>query len=199
MTKLFLVRHGRSTWNAERRIQGKADPPLDEVGRQQARRLAGRLRGDPPIALYASPLQRARDTAEIVAGVLNVPVKIDPRLKEHDVGDISGLTWEQVQKRYPELSRRYERSSEEVSFPGAEDDTSFRERVTAALDEILVQHEEEPICVVTHGGVLGTYLNHLIGLSSNFSPFRFGNASLSIVDVNSTCPRVVLLNDTCHL
>jgi probable phosphoglycerate mutase len=146
LTCLFLIRHGRSTWNAERRIQGLADPPLDEVGREQACRLAGRLQAeDAMVALYTSPLRRARET------------------------------------------------------PGAEESAPFRARVAAAFDEILSRHDEGTVGVVAHGGTLGTYLNHLIGLPSRFSPFRFGNASLSILEMNPVRPRIVLLNDTCHL
>ena len=104
MTRLLLIRHGRSTWNADKRIQGQADPPLDEVGREQARRLAERLRGDPPVALYTSPLQRARETAEIVGQALDVPVVPDGRLKEYDVGAITGLTWEQVVEQHPDVA-----------------------------------------------------------------------------------------------
>jgi len=198
MTRLLLVRHGRSTWNAERRIQGKADPPLDEVGRAQARRLAGRLRQEAPVALYTSPLQRAQETADIIGEALGVPVVADERLKEYDVGDITGLTWEQVEKQYPGVARRWN-NAEEPRIPGEEERELFRARVAAAFDEILSQYLEGAVGVVTHGGTLGTYLNHLIGLSSRFSPFRFGNGSLSIAEVNPVKPRIVLLNDICHL
>ena len=96
MTRLMLIRHGRSTWNAEGRIQGQADPPLDEMGREQARRLAERLHGEPIVALYTSPLLRARETAGIIGQALDVPVTPDERLKEYDVGDVAGLTWDQL-------------------------------------------------------------------------------------------------------
>lgn len=198
MTRLLLIRHGRSTWNAERRIQGKADPPLDEVGREQARRLAERLRREAPVALYTSPLQRAQETADIIGEALGVSVVADERLREYDVGDITGLTWEQVEEQYPGVARRW-KNAEDLRIPGEERRELFRARVAAVFDEILSQHPEGAVGVVTHGGTLGTYLNHLIGLSSRFSPFRFGNGSLSIAEVNPVKPRIVLLNDTCHL
>ena len=199
MPRLFLIRHGRSTWNAERRIQGRADPPLDEVGREQARCLAERLRDDPPVALYTSPQRRAQETADIIGQALGILVTPDERLQEYDVGDVTGLTWEQVEEQYPDVARRWAEASEDLALPGAEGSEPFRARVAAALDEIVARHAEEPVGVVAHGGTLGTYLNHLIGLPSRFSPFRFGNGSLSVVEVNPVRPRILLLNDTCHL
>jgi probable phosphoglycerate mutase len=199
MTRLILIRHGRSTWNTARRIQGWADPPLDDLGRQQARRLVERVRTEAPVVVYTSPLQRARETAEIIARALGVPVLPDERLKEHGVGDLTGLTWEEVVAQYPDVAQLWAEASERVEIPGEEENASFRARVVAAFDDIVARHTDGPVGVVTHGGTLGTYLNHLIGLPNRFSPFRFGNGSLSIVEVDPVRPRVVLLNDTCHL
>jgi probable phosphoglycerate mutase len=203
VTRLFLIRHGRSTWNAEHRIQGHADPPLDGVGQEQARRLAERLRQDPPVGLYTSPQRRALGTAEIIGHTLGVPVVPDERLKERDVGDVMGLTWQQVVEQFPDLARRWVEASESVEIPGEEDTGAFRARVVAVFDDILTRFPEEPVAVVSHGGTLGAYLNHLLGRTSRFSPFSFDNASLSIVQVkparNPAWPHVRLLNDTCHL
>ena len=199
VTRLLLIRHGLSTWNVAGRIQGQADPPLDDIGREQAHKLARRLLEDQPNVLYTSPLRRAMETAEIIGNKLSVPVVIDDRLKEYGVGEIMGLTWQQVVEQYPDLARQWEEASEDVKFPDAEGSGVFRTRVSAAFAELLTQHPDETIGVVAHGGVLGAYLNDLIGLPSRFSPFRFANSSLSIVEVNAVRPRVTLLNDTCHL
>ncbi|HET90301.1 MAG TPA: histidine phosphatase family protein [Chloroflexi bacterium] len=199
MSRLLLIRHGRSAWNAERRIQGWADPPLDEVGRAQARHIAERLRAEQPLKLYTSPLQRAAETAEIIGRALGAPVVVDDRLKEHGVGDLEGLTWEEVVDQYPDLAQRWDQGDEEITIPGEEEFDSFRARVTATCDEIAAHHTEQAVGIVTHGGVLSAYLNHLIGLPGRFSPFRFPNCSLSVVQVNSTRPRILLLSDVCHL
>ena len=199
MTRLLLIRHGRSVWNADHRIQGQADPPLDGVGREQARRLAERLREDAPVTLYTSPLQRAQETAEIVGEALGVPVVPDERLKEYDVGEIAGLTWAQIEERYPEVARRWAKEPEGLVIPGEEGNAPFRARVAAVFGEIGLRHPEGTVGVVAHGGTLGAYLNHLIGLPTWLSPFRFGNGSLSIVELNPVRPRIALLNDTCHL
>jgi broad specificity phosphatase PhoE len=128
-----------------------------------------------------------------------VPVTSEERLTEYDVGDITGLTWEQVVKQYPDVAQRWAEASEDLDIPGAEESASFRERVAIAFGEIVERHAGESVGVVSHGGTLGSYMNHLIKLPSRFSPFRFGNASLTIVEVDSVRPRILLLNDTCHL
>ena len=203
MIRLYLIRHGCSVWNVEGRIQGQADPPLDVTGREQARRLAGRLSDEGLVAVYTSPLQRARETADIIGRALDVPVLPDERLQEYDVGDISGLTWEQVAEQYPEVMKRWAEDRGGLDIPlrlaNEEGIGPFRSRVVAAFDDIFERHAGESVGVVAHGGTLGTYLNHLIELSTWKSPFRFDNASLSIVEVNSMRPRIVLLNDICHL
>ncbi len=201
MTRLYLIRHGRSTWNAQRRWQGLSDPPLDDVGRDQARRLAERLRGNGHelVALYTSPLQRAQETADIIGETLDLPVVSDDRLKERNIGVFTGLTIAQFEEQYPDVLRRMAEADENLMIPGEEDAGQFRALVATFFDEIVTRHGEGPVGVVSHGGTLGTYLNHLIGLSSRFSPFRFGNTSLSIVDVDPARPRIVLLNDICHV
>src|SRR5207302_46661 len=91
-TQLLLIRHGESTWNREGRVQGWLDPPLSERGIQQAARLAERLRDEPLDALYASPQQRARATAQAIADIKGLPLQLDDRLREHRLGGIQGLT-----------------------------------------------------------------------------------------------------------
>jgi len=200
VTRLYFIRHGRSIWNAECRIQGRSDPPLDEVGREQARKLAERMRGGETLAaLYASPLQRARETAEIVGEALGLEVIADDRLREYDVGDLAGLTWSQIEERFPGVARRWSEADESLELPGAEPHAQFRVQMVAVIEEIVARHAEESVGVVSHGGAIGAYLNHLLNIPSRYTPFRFGNTSLSIVEVDPVRPHIVLLNDTCHL
>ena len=198
-TTLLLVRHGRSTWNAVGRIQGQADPPLDDVGREQARLVGERLRRYRPQAVYASPLRRAYETAEIIADCLNLPVIPDDRLQEYDLGVVSGLTWEEIQEHHPAIAARWRGGSGEAEIPGEEGHQVFRERVLAIFDEIVTRHSGETVCVVSHGGTQGMYFNHLLGLGGRLSPFRFSNGSLTIVEVGGPRLRIEVVNDTCHL
>lgn len=105
---VLLARHGETDWNREHRWQGHADPPLNARGHAQAGALAKQLAPASPRAVYSSDLGRARATAEAVAERIGVTVSLDPRLREVDVGEWSGLTSTEVQARYPDGMRRHQ-------------------------------------------------------------------------------------------
>ena len=145
-----MARHGETDWNRESRFQGHADTTLNEVGREQAHGLAERLAEEGVVAIYASPLWRARETAEIVGRRLGLPVESVDALREVDVGSWSGLTRAEIQERFPEGFRRW------LEFDhGWDDGESYEElgeRVLAALREIALRHPHERVLVVSHGG-----------------------------------------------
>ena len=136
MTLLLLVRHGETDWNAEGRLQGHTDTPLNDHGRRQARALAGRLADDGIDAVYSSDLSRARETAEIVGERLGLHVVLDTALRERDWGTWEGLTGA-------------ERERVELSGEAME---AHRERTLRALRAIAARHPGGRILVVTHGG-----------------------------------------------
>jgi broad specificity phosphatase PhoE len=138
MTTLLLVRHGETDWNAEGRLQGHTDRPLNDFGRRQAGALADRLAGDGITAVYTSDLSRARETAEIVAGRLGLPVVVDPDLRERNWGNWEGLTGSERD--------RVEYVGEEIDAHG--------ERVMRAVRRIAELHPDERVVIVTHGGSL---------------------------------------------
>jgi broad specificity phosphatase PhoE len=202
MTQLLLIRHGQSTWNAEGRIQGWADPPLDDTGREQAWRLARRLADEKLgiVAVYSSPLLRARQTAEEIAQTLGLPVQTDDRLKENGVGEFTGLTGQEVEQRFPAWLASLKATAEWVPPPGGEDRDAFVTRAVRAMTDIVTHHPEQTVAVVSHGGTLGVYLAHLLEIPMRRPlPFQFDNASLSIVRVTRPRIRLFKLNDTAHL
>ncbi len=139
MTTLLLVRHGETDWNAEGRLQGHTDRPLNDHGRRQAKELADRLAGEEAVdAIYASDLSRATETAEIVGERLGLPVVVDPDLREKHWGNWEGLTGD-------------ERAA--IDFVG-ESTHAHRERVLRAVRRIVERHPGQRIVVVTHGGSL---------------------------------------------
>ncbi|HWH04956.1 MAG TPA: histidine phosphatase family protein, partial [Gaiellaceae bacterium] len=107
MTTIVLARHGETDWNREQRFQGHADRPLNELGREQARELAERLRNDRIDAVYSSPLVRALETAETVAAALGLPVETREALREVDVGSWEGLSRDEIEERHPEDFARW--------------------------------------------------------------------------------------------
>jgi probable phosphoglycerate mutase len=152
VTTLLLARHGETDWNSERRWQGHSDQPLNERGREQARELAESLVGRRIDAVYSSDLWRARETAEIVARRLGLPVALDRGLREVDVGEWSGLVHTEIETRYPEGFRRWQEG-----LHGWEDGETYDAmgvRVVTALLAIAARHQGETVLVVSHGGAI---------------------------------------------
>jgi 2,3-bisphosphoglycerate-dependent phosphoglycerate mutase len=150
VTTILLARHGETDWNRDLRFQGHADPPLNEEGRAQAAELAAALASEELAAVYSSPLWRALETADAVAGAHGLePVAVEA-LREVDVGSWQGLTRTEVEQRFPEEYARWLDHGQ-----GWEDGESYEEmgaRVVAALLELAEAHDGERILVVTHGG-----------------------------------------------
>jgi broad specificity phosphatase PhoE len=153
MTRLLLCRHGQSTWNASGRWQGQADPPLSELGRLQAQH-AARSVGAVDVVV-ASDLERAHDTALIIAGSIGVgPVVIDPDLRERDAGEWSGLTRVEIEERWPGYLDRGDRPA------GWEPQEVLHERAMRALGRIHTEYAGAEVLVVTHGGVIYAIEEH---------------------------------------
>lgn len=201
--RLLLVRHGESIGNQEGRMQGQMDSPLSDRGRDQARALAQRLvrEGQEIAAIYASDLLRASETAETLAAGLGLPVVLDPRLREYDIGIFNGIVWREVEFLYPEIWHAFRHNPEWVQVPEAETNEAFHARLSAAVADIRAGHEAgETIAVVSHGGSMGMILACLLGMDTGRpTPFRFDNTSLSIVEFGTRGPYLSGMNDTHHL
>lgn len=156
---ILLARHGETPYNAERRFQGQGDVPLNERGLQQARRLAELARAEPLAALYASPIRRARQTAEIVAEAVGLEPVYDARLAEHDVGAWQDRLFDDVEAEDPDGWARWQAAGEDFRFPGGESLGEQQERVIAALVDV-TQRGELPALVVCHRGVIRSALCH---------------------------------------
>jgi probable phosphoglycerate mutase len=149
VTELFLVRHGETDWNAAGRLQGHTDRPLSNYGREQARRLAEEIAGEQFDAIYASDLLRARETAEIVGARLDLPVALDPDLREKDWGNWEGLT-----------------STERVGVELVGESTErHQQRMLAALGRIAAKHPDGRVLVVTHGGSMRRVQTEALGFA----------------------------------
>ena len=161
MTTIFLVRHGETDWNLERRFQGHADRPLNETGRAQAAALAESLDGEDLTAVYTSPLQRASQTAAIVAARLGLDPRPLEALREIHVGDWEGLTVDEVKERYPEQASMDWRSG----WPGGETYDELGARVLPALLVLANEHPDARVLAVTHAGPVRAALASAMGLS----------------------------------
>jgi broad specificity phosphatase PhoE len=181
VTLLTLIRHARTAWNDTGRMQGWADPPLDEHGRAQARALAERLRFESFAAVYSSPLQRARHTAEAIAGAHGLEVSCRDDLRERNVGEWTGLTFDETRALAPE---QFAGDWRVQGAPGGETQAALTARVAAAVDEILASHPDGRVAVVSHGGALSAALAHLLGIPIERGvSFSFHNTALARVVV----------------
>ncbi len=154
-TRLCLVRHGETAWNAERRLQGHLDIPLNDNGNAQARATAQSLSGQHFEAAYSSDLLRARQTAEAVVRTLGLAVRHDPALRERHYGVFQGLTYDEAEALHPEQFARFRRRDPDFAFAAdGESLRAFATRIVDALHGIAARHPGQQVLVVTHGGVL---------------------------------------------
>jgi broad specificity phosphatase PhoE len=187
-TRLIFVRHGHTAANgvkAEMRISGWTDFPLSPLGRRQAEALRLRLEADPPDVIYTSTLQRARATAEAIAG-LAPGLRVLPLddLREIFCGEAEGRSLHEAKQRFAEIwEANLRQEDESLSLPGGESYRAFRERCLAAVRRIAAAHPGERVLIVTHAGVICQVLGALYGNSpALWADHRPGNCSLTTVD-----------------
>jgi broad specificity phosphatase PhoE len=161
-TTILLARHGESDWNRARRWQGWADRPLTRRGRDQAGALALRLARIPLDAVYASDLERARETAAAVARSQGLEVRVDPGLREVDVGSWSGLTREEAAARFPEAYARWRDGG--AGWGDGESYEAMSARVLATVHAIAAAHDGDRVLVVSHGGPIRALHAAALGL-----------------------------------
>ncbi len=189
-THLYLIRHARTTWNAEHRIQGTTDTPLDDLGKRQATALRDSLAKARIHAFYSSPLSRALDTARIIAqphckGC--VMINTDKRLAERNLGQIEGKNWSQIRYRHADWAARAEAQGwQKHTPPGGEPQQELRDRMVAAMDKIIAKHPNQSVAVVSHSGALNAYLAHLMGAPvEGHAYFRFRNTAYLQAKIDS--------------
>lgn len=158
MTDIILIRHGETDWNRVRRMQGHLDIGLNAHGRLQARALATALADESVDAIYASDLQRARDTAQVIAAAHHKQVNIEPLLRERCYGAFEGLMYDEISAHYPQAFSQWRARDPYARFPAGERSAEtlheFSLRAVAAVTHLAHQHQDGKIIIVTHGGVL---------------------------------------------
>lgn len=162
-TRIVLLRHGLTDWNADGRFQGRSDIALNEVGLAQAAAVAPAVAGLEPAALYSSPLQRARVTAEAVAAASGLHVLIDERLAEIDVGEWAGLTIPEATALDPAFGEALANGTDHRRSATGETGTEAGVRFATAVREIAAAHPGVTTVVVGHGMVIRMCVAHLLG------------------------------------
>jgi broad specificity phosphatase PhoE len=200
-TRLFLVRHGATTLTAEDRFAGATNVQLSDEGRGQARRLGMRLSREPITAVYASPLDRAMETASIVAAPHGLIVQPEDGLREISHGHWEQMTRDEVEAAYPGETAAWDDDPFSFAPAGGETGLAVTARALPALMSILRRHPEGQVLVVSHKATIRLLLSILLG----FDPRRYRDnldqspAALNIVDFRDPVhARLMLFNDTSH-
>jgi len=155
-TKLCLIRHGETTWNAERRLQGHTDIPLNAKGVLQARQMAQALKNTKRLfdVLYTSDLKRAADTANAIVELFGLEARVDSALRERHFGALQGLSIQEAPLLKPAIWQAHIARDLDHELEGGESIQQFALRVQAVLDKIQEQHSGKTVLLVSHGGTL---------------------------------------------
>ncbi|MDE2369843.1 MAG: histidine phosphatase family protein [Burkholderiales bacterium] len=166
MTELIFIRHGETDWNIRGCFQGQLDVPLNATGQAQAQRLARRLAGERPDALFSSDLDRARATAAPLAATWGLAPTTLAGLREQHFGVLEGLDMASARARHPEAWERWLEQRADYEIPGGgESRLRFHARVVAAVDALAREAAGRRVVVVTHGGVLDMLWRDIQGLT----------------------------------
>lgn len=199
-TRIIAIRHGQTAWNVATRIQGHCDIGLDDTGRWQAERLALALADAGLDAVYSSDLDRASDTAQALARAAGLQVRTDAGLRERGFGVFEGLTFTEVEQRFPEAARRWRRRDATFGPEGGETLQAFYERAVGTVAALAARHRGQHIAVVAHGGVLDA----LYRAASRIAPdaprsWQIGNASINRLLASDAGFALVGWDDNFHL
>jgi alpha-ribazole phosphatase len=179
MTRVLLIRHAEPDEDARGRCYGRLDVGLSPTGLASAERLAESLRAVELDAVYVSPRLRAVQTAAALGGSRT----IDDRLRELDFGRFEGRTYDEIEREQPEFFRSWMETPTLVQFPGGESYAELRQRVTAAVDEIVAANDRRTVALVSHGGVIRAALAVALGLPDDRAfALDVGYARVSVVD-----------------
>ena len=184
MTKLYIVRHGQTAYNAKKAWIGRTDAPLDETGVLQAQKLADRLADVNFEAIYTSPLTRAVNTAEPIAAMhRNVNLIMNYGLAERDFGEWECKTREEIAKSCPEAFNRENDSWFYENAPGGESMAQLYQRSAETADKIISQHKNGEILAVTHHLAAKCIIAHLLGLPPvSCDKFFLANAGIAVIE-----------------
>jgi probable phosphoglycerate mutase len=203
-TRIVLIRHGETAWNAEHRLQGHLDIDLNDEGRRQARALAGALAHEPFDLLVASDLVRAANTAKAIGEVLSLPLFIDARLRERCYGGFESLLYSEIAERYPrEFAAWQGRDVDGTLPPGQNRGETFRQFYDRVIPAILGWAADNPgksLALVAHGGVLECAYRAALGLPLETPRnFKVLNASVNRFTVTNGKLGLVSWGEIAHL
>jgi broad specificity phosphatase PhoE len=199
--KIYLIRHGQTDWNIQRKIQGSHDIPLNETGRRQAKKLAQGMDSRPVSRIFSSTLTRARETAECISSRQGVEIYFMPQLIEVEFGEWEGLTWEEIDTRFPKEHKLWRENPAQVAPPGGETQAQIKKRCAETVHEIIKRtNGKEDAAVVSHGATLANMITYMLRNDTK-EGIIVSNSSITTIDYNPVSKVFTLLhsNDITHL
>jgi len=198
--RLLAIRHGETAWSRERRFAGSRDIPLTADGRRQCTALVQALAGSPIAAIYASPLVRARESAEPLATAQRLPLVFEPDFREMCFGEWEGLTRDEVSLRFPDDYAMWSATPERFAHPGGETLTAVADRVARALDSLRARHDKETVVLVSHGIVIRLLVLAALGLGpERLWSIEASPAGISEIEYRDDWVTVHRVNTLAHL
>ena len=198
--RLIVVRHGETSYNAQRRFTGQSDVPLNSMGERQAAALIKSLATEQLDAIVTSDSERTRITAKAIALNHGLPVHEDIDLRELAFGEWEGYTYDEVVARDATLASLWRTDPTEYAPPGGETVTQLRDRCARALHRWYTQYPEGSVLWVTHGGLIGVLLCHVLGIDLKRRwQFRHDNASITEIRLYGDRVIIARLNETAHI
>jgi len=199
-TRFILIRHGQTEWNRVERFRGRADLPLNETGLAQAHKIAARLAREKIAAVYASPLQRAIQTAQPLAEAYQLQVQQHPGLLDIDFGALEGMTLEEAQEAFPDVIEKWRTTPGKVKFPKGGSLKLVYGRIENLFSDLAPKHTGETVALVSHRVVCHAMLCKILGMHADaLWRIRQDNACVSIFEKRDDNFVVLLMNDTGHL
>lgn len=199
MKKFFITRHGQTNWNKLLKIQGQEDVELNEIGIEQAKKLAKKLSKEKIDIIYTSDLKRSYQTAKIISDTIKTDIIIDKNLREICFGCWQGLTLSDIKKDFNKEYIIWRTEPHKLNLPGAEKLIEVQERMIKLIDKAL-QSNYQNILIVSHGTAIKALILGILDIDlAKYNSIRIDNTSLTVIEYHSTGPVIRLLNDTCHL
>jgi len=188
MTEIYLVRHGETNWNKEGRVQGKTDIPLNETGKMQAERCYDGVKDFQPTILIASPLKRAKVTAEIMNQNWNLPLIEMEEFIERSYGDAEGMSLEERERFFPERN-----------IPNMEKLEDLKNRGISGLLKVCERFPEERVVIVAHGALINAILSVVSNGEIGTGKTRLNNTCINKLSYVNECWEIIEYNNTEHL
>ena len=199
--KFYLVRHGETEWNHLGRFQGQYDTLLNARGQDQARVTALAAKNWAISSIYASPLTRTMQVAHEISEQLGLPVAARDGLMELSLGQLEGVTGEEMRAGWPEVFNTWNRSPETIEMPGGESLATLEDRAWQVILELEAQHDpQDNLLIVSHNFAIRAICGKLLGIPlANFHRLQLALSSVSIFESGQRGRRLLTYNSTCHL